>query len=176
MNRVNDNPGSETRKRVHDFIVENPGTHLREIGRRLGMSMGHLRHHLDFLERSGLIVSKKERYYRRYFAIEFKANGHELLSAVRQRNPRRIVLHLLNNPGATHKEMMAELGFLPSTLSLYLNDLVRKGVVERVKRGKQNEYRVKEEAKVLKAILIYRESFIDRLVNRALEIYRESHK
>jgi len=166
----------ETRQRVYSFIESTPGAHLREIGRRLDMSLGHLRYHLRILEKRDLIISIRNGFYRRYFVKkDFDIGLAGIFFALRQRNTRRIVLHLLNNPGSTHKDLMRVFDFPSSTLSLYLDNLVRKGVIQRVRDGRQNRYYVVDEQNVIKVLKTYKESFIDRLVDRALEIYQESH-
>lgn len=167
---------TEARQRVYNFIEGTPGAHLREIGRRLGMSLGHLRYHLNILEKKGLVISMRNGFYRRYFAkkdFDFGLAG--VFFALRQKKTRRIVLHLLNNPNAAHKDLMRIFDFPSSTLSLYLDNLVKKGVLQRVRDGRQNRYSVVDEQKVVKVLKTYKESFIDRLVDRALEMYQESH-
>jgi len=92
-----------TRKMIYDFIVDSPGPHLREIGRHLNITPGRLRYHLDRLERSGLIVSRRDGYYRRYFITRsLDAASEGTLCALRKRATRRILLYILNNPDATN--------------------------------------------------------------------------
>jgi predicted transcriptional regulator len=167
---------TEARQKVYNFIESTPGAHLREIGRRLGMSLGHLRYHLNILEKKDLVISIRNGFYRRYFVkkdFDFGLTG--IFFALRQKNTRRIVLHLLNNPNVTHKDLMRMFDFPSSTLSLYLDNLVKKGVVQRLRNGRQNRYSVVDEQNVIRVLKTYKESFIDKLVDRALEIYQESH-
>jgi predicted transcriptional regulator len=167
---------TETRQRVYNFIEKTPGAHLREIGRRLGMSLGHLRYHLRILEKKNLIISIRNGFYRRYFVKkDFDVGLAGIFFALQQKNTRKIVLHLLNNPGSTHKDLLHVFDFPSSTLSLYLDNLVKKGVLQRVRNGRQNRYHVVDELNVVKVLKTYKESFIDKLIDRALEIYQESH-
>ena len=45
-----------------------PGVHLREVPRRLGMSLRAARYHLDALEGEGAVVAKRAGRFVRYFA------------------------------------------------------------------------------------------------------------
>lgn len=167
---------TEARGKIYGFIRGSPGSHLREIGRRLGMSLGHLRYHLNILEKKNLVFSVKNGHYRRYFVRkDFDAGLVGLFFVLRQKNPRRIVLHLLTHRGVTRKELLRTFGFPSSTLSLYLNNLVKRGVVERVKNGRTHVYRIINEENVIELLRTYKESFLDRLVDGALEVYEETH-
>lgn len=61
---------NETRKRAYECIARHPGTHLRQIQRELNISLGTLRHHLESLEDDGLLDSRKECYFRWFFASQ----------------------------------------------------------------------------------------------------------
>ena len=92
----------ETRRRIYDFIEKNPGLHLREISRKIDISFGGLRHHLDFLEKQGLIITKSNRRYIRYFAAkQVGEKDKEILNLLRQETPLRIIMLLLI-PGPSH--------------------------------------------------------------------------
>ena len=96
-----------------------------------------------------------------------------ILSALRQSNPRRIILVLMDRGRVSHKELMEGTGFKPSTLSFYLKDLLEKGVVVREKRGRVNWYSVEEKELVVRVLRSYRPSFLDALVDRFLETWFE---
>ena len=60
----------ENRRRIYDYVRNNPGTHLRKLSRDLGIDLGALRHNLDYLERMGVLVSRREQNLRTYFTTE----------------------------------------------------------------------------------------------------------
>jgi len=161
---------------VFNYVQSMPGSHLREISRRLGFKLGHLRYHLNVLEKKGLIISVRNGYYKRYFTKKQMDVGLiGIFFALRQKNTRRIVLHLLNHPDATHKDLLKVFDFPSSTLSLYLNNLIKKKVVERIQHGRENRYKIINEEKVIDVLKTYKGTFVDKFVDRALEIYEESH-
>lgn len=169
-----DRPELETRKRVYDLVVQNPGVHLREIERLTNLPLGVVRYHLDRLQREGLIEPQADRYFKRFFPKNRIPNvPTETFSVLRQDSLRRIVLQLLNNPGSTHQALKNALGLPPSTLSTYLSILLGKNVVRRERKGKENLYFVVDEESVMKVLLVYRPSFLDTLVDHAISLYLE---
>ncbi len=167
----------ETRKSVYDCISRFPGIHLRELQRRLEMPIGLLNFHIEYLLRNELIVEKTERYYKRYYiAGKFGSEDKRVLSALRQQNPRRIVLYLLLHPGSTHKRILGEFDLNPSTLSFYLKDLIDKGIIKRKKSGRESIYKVQTEEVIVRVLIAYKPSFLDKLVDRFLEIWFEEHQ
>ncbi len=84
-------------KEIFLFIERNPGTHLRELQRRLDLtSMGNLEYHVQMLEKLKLIVEKHEGGYKRYYPLHGAVKNKELLAFLRQKMPRRIVLLILS--------------------------------------------------------------------------------
>ncbi len=162
----------ENRRVLIDAVRAHPGVHMRELQRRTGMPTGLLRFHLEVLERNGELSSQKDRYYRRYYPGKtLTGDERRILSALRQSNPRRIILVLMDRGRVSHKELMVGTGFKPSTLSFYLKDLLAKGVVVREKRGRVNWYSVEEKELVVQVLRSYRPSFLDTLVDRFLETW-----
>ncbi len=51
---------STSRRAIVEYLRANPGAHLRQIARDLGMSLGTLRWHLGVLERRGLVRERRK--------------------------------------------------------------------------------------------------------------------
>jgi len=167
-------PELETRKAVYDVVVRKPGIHLREIERETNLSLGVVRYHLERLQSEGLISAEEDRYFKRFFPKNRVPNVPTGTFAVlRQQSLRRVMLHLLNNPGSTHAQLMEALRLPASTLSTYLSILLDKGVISRERRGKENLYSVMDEESVIKVLLVYRPGFLDKLVDNAISMYLE---
>ncbi len=163
----------EARRRVFAFVRENPGSHVREIQRGLGMPTGQLEYHLRYLEERELLTARKDRYYRRYYAAGMAAADKDLLAGLRQEMPRRIVVHLLLHPDTVHKELMAALELGGSTLTFYLKDLEGKGIIERRKEGRLSLFRVRDPDGTVRALITYRRSFLDEVVDHFLAVWFE---
>ncbi|HEX9909220.1 MAG TPA: BlaI/MecI/CopY family transcriptional regulator [Thermoplasmata archaeon] len=169
-----DRPELETRKRVYDLVVQNPGVHLREIERLSSLPLGVVRYHLERLQREELIFAKEDRYFKRFFPKgKIPSVSTETFSVLRQERLRTIVLHLLNQPGETHSGLMSSMAVPASTLSTYLSILLKKGVIRRERKGRESLYFVADEESVMKVLIVYRPSFLDTLVDHAISLYLE---
>ena len=169
---MKERPELETRKTVYDTVVSHPGVHLREIERLTNLPLGVVRYHLDRLQREGLIFPEEDRYFKRFFPKGRIPNvPTETFAALRQETLRRIVLYLLTNPNSAHSSMMSAMDMPASTLSTYLSILLEKNVVKRERRGKENLYSVVDEEGVVKVLMVYRPSFLDKLVDSAISLY-----
>jgi predicted transcriptional regulator len=162
----------DTRRNVYEFIKANPGTHMREIQRRLDMPIGLLKFHIHYLIKHEIITEKVDRYYKRYYLTGTVGSvGREVLSVLRQQYPRWIILHLLENPKAKHKELIKKFDLKPSTLSFYLKNLIDKNIVNRKRTGRESSYTLSDPEKIVQILITYRPSFIDKLVDRFLETW-----
>ncbi len=91
-------PGPGRQQEVYQFIKLNPGTHLREIQRRLSVSsMGNLEYHITMLKKLKLVVENTEEGYKRYYPTHGAVQNKKVLALLRQKNPRRIALLILEN-------------------------------------------------------------------------------
>lgn len=171
---MSERPELETRKKVYELISESPGVHLREIERKTGLPLGVVRYHVERLQREELIFAEQDRYFKRFFPRNRIPNVSTATMAVlRQESLRRIVLHLMEHPGSSHMELKNALDLPASTLSTYLSILLDKGTLRRERRGKENLYHVTDEEEVIKVLLVYRPSFLDKLVDHAISLYLE---
>lgn len=92
----------KTRQEIYNFILKYPGLHLREISRRMNISLGGLRHHLNYLKKHGLIVTKTHGRYTRFYVIQkVDEKEKEIINLLRQEVPRKIIL-LLSCKGPAH--------------------------------------------------------------------------
>ena len=100
----------ETRRKIYNIILENPGLHLREILRRTDLSYGVLSYHLKYLKKQDLIVIKVNRRYKRYYVTQKVANkDKEILNILREETPCRIILLLLfAGPGHIYQSRETE--------------------------------------------------------------------
>lgn len=166
---------NENRRRVYVLVRANPGLHVGELERRLAMQSSTLAYHLRYLEDLGLVEAREEEYYKRYYAKgEVGRVDRDLLRLLRQRIPRRLLAHLLLEDLA-HGDLAPRFGLAPSTLSYHLGKLARAGVVARDGEGKGARYRVVDKQGVAHALVAYRGSWLDDVVDRIVATWLELH-
>ncbi len=166
-----------TRKRIYEEIVLNPGLHFRELQRRLEMQVGMLEYHLSVLQREGLVVTKQDGKYVRYFAnTVMTQQERNIIGNLRNEIMRRIVIFVLERGRVKHREIVENLNVSSSTLSYHLNKLVKNGILERESVGRENYYTVKNPKLVANTIIKYKKSFLDSLVDNFVKLWVEKNK
>lgn len=108
---------NENRRKIYEFIEDSPGIHLRELQRVLNMPLTTLEYHLSYMARKNIIHSETGPHYKRYYAKTLNAEDKKMLSALRQKRMREIVLLILSNGKAKYQFMADYLKIPHSTLS-----------------------------------------------------------
>ncbi|SFM68984.1 winged helix-turn-helix transcriptional regulator [Methanolobus profundi] len=163
----------EGRKRIFETIQSSPGIHLRELERVLGMAVGNLQYHLHYMEKKNLIYSIKDEQFIRYFVRdkELSADERMILSFLRKKACRHILIILMEAPGANNKAISSSVGLSPSTVSWHLNKMVASGVVSRVVHGRESNFNVPDPETAAGLMIRYKGSFFDRLLDNFIEMW-----
>lgn len=164
----------ENRRQIFNYILDNPGAHLRKISRDLDIHLSTLRYHLDYLEKKGLIVCQKENNLKLYFASgKLNSTEKNLTSLLQQKRFRDTIIILIESPGLISSQIADELSMNYSTTSKYVNILEERGILFHEKVGREKRYYIRDEQKVIKLLLTYKKSLWDSFVDNVLEIYFE---
>jgi predicted transcriptional regulator len=166
---------NENRRKIYLLIEANPGIHFRELQRNLNIPLTTLDYHLNYMVRKKIVFGEKEAQFRRYYTKPLDREDKKVLSALRQKKLREIVLVVTANQKAKYQFLSEYLKLPYSTLSFYLKYLVEKGILEREKIGNETFYTVKDEDRVTKILIAYRTSFLDKLIDKALSTWLESY-
>ena len=165
----------ENRRRIFQFVSGFQGAHLREVQRAVGLEIGVLDYHLDYLVKNGLLTSRKEMGRKRYFTKALSPGDKALLAVLRQGVLRRLLMHILLNPGCTFRELHALSGTSKSTLSFHLKRLRGTGLVVRIDEGgrKGERYSAVKGEDIAKLLITYKSTFLDDAVDRFVEVWQQ---
>lgn len=143
----------DRRQSLYEIIQAEPGVtflqlHQRlheEFGRSGGFGFGALTYHLSQLERFGLVTSKREGRFRRYFENGGKFGRDTDRIAILQSPPMPSVVEiLLAEPGASqtriHKHVQRSFPVTRQTIAYHLKRLKGKELLEVRRAGKANAY------------------------------------
>ena len=166
---------NENRRKIYEAIETSPGIHLRELQRVLNVPLTTLEYHLSYLTRKNIIYAESDAHYKRYYAKPLDDIDKKLLSALRQKRLREIVLIVLSNGKAKYQFMATYLKIPHSTLSFYLKYLVENGILVKEKVGYETIYIVKDEDRVTKVLVAYKAGFLDKLIDRTLAMWLEAY-
>lgn len=166
---------NEYRRRIYQYINANPGFHLRELQRRLDIPLSTLDYHIGYMVRKNIIEGKSDGYYTRYYVKPLEIVDRKLLSILRQKRLREIILIMIHEEGAKYQTLVERLNIPMSTLSYYLNQLMKSNVVIRHHVGREHIYTVKNEDAVMQLLITYKTSFIDKLIDNVTSTWMEMH-
>ncbi len=160
------------RRTIFEHISRFPGTYLREMERTLTLSVGDLQYHLHRLEKANLISAHEEGRRKRYFVNdEVRYIDREILSQVRMKTPRRIIIFLLLNPDSCFKDILAEFNFTKGALSFHLKRLLKAGLLVKGKRERETIYKVADEERIGQLLISYRSSMMDDTLDGFIDLW-----
>ncbi len=157
----------EKRRTIYQYVKEHPGVYMREIQKELSMATGVLEYHLDYLVKEGLLTTHMDGRKKRFYSSEVSAPHKELLSFLRQRQSRRILVTALKPKGASLDELKEGCSCSRGTLLVYISRLLKTGYLE--KRGER--YFAVNPDELTKMLISYRESYLDDVVDRFLDSF-----
>ena len=168
----------ESRKKIYEIIRHNPGLHYRELERKSGFMSGTIEYHLNYLENEDLIIGISESGYTRYFIKDARLTSHEkrIISFLRQELPRGIILYLIQHDEVHQGEIAKHFSVTPVSISYHLKRLEKNEIVTGKKIGRKKFYSVIEPDKVVVLLIIFRQSFVDVLVDSFLQFWHSNNK
>ena len=160
------------RKMIFQQISKYPGTYLREMEKTLSLSLGDLQYHLQQLEKANLISSHDDGRRKRYF-IKAEVNyfDREIISFVKIRTSRNIIIFLLLHPDSSFKEVLAQFHFTKGALSFHLKKMLHADIITKSKREKETIYRIKDENAISHVLITYQSGIIDETVSGFIDIW-----
>ncbi len=161
----------KSRRTIFGHISSNPGTYLREMETALGLSVGDLQYHLGQLEKAKLVTTHDDGKRKGYFvASEVQYFDRKLISTIRLRTPRRILIFLLTHPDSSFTEILANFTFTKGALSFHMKRLVGSGMVMKNRREAESIYRVAEPERVGGMLVAYRASIADDVLDGVVDV------
>jgi predicted transcriptional regulator len=166
-----DENDSENRTRVYNYIKKNPGAHLRMITRELDIGMGATQHHLDILEKSGKVKSRRINIYRHYYAVEVLDAEHNILAFLRQETAMDILTYLMEHPRSTQSDIINFKGFSAPTISWHMARLEQAGLVSSIKDGRTIRYTITDMQSISMALKTYHPNVWDKMLSRFADLF-----
>ena len=125
------------RTELTELIEKNPGIQFRDIMRQTKLKNGVLSHHLRILEKTESILVERVPRQTRFYPRNFSEEESKVAKALRRKTPRDIIYTLMLNDVEDHYKKGLEFSQIvdnvsksPSTVSLYLSQLLRDRIVK----------------------------------------------
>lgn len=123
----------EIRRTIYSYLDEYPGSHLREIARDLDLKPSNVEWHLRKLEQCNLVRSRKIGGKKVYYIVEGGIQSRKraiAASILRNKNARKIMEYLSNNPGKHLLEIAKALNLNHHTVRWHLQKMIMAEMVE----------------------------------------------
>jgi predicted transcriptional regulator len=141
--------GNRNREKIYGYIQTHPGTTTRDISRKEGMNLGTVKYHINMLTAANKITTKRIKKFVRIFQNSSTYDEREktIISALAVPACKSIIFYLLDNPGATNRQISKILGISDSGSYQHVKRLVNDRIIWFEKDGGQKKYYVNDEAK-----------------------------
>ena len=147
---------------IQQIIEQNPGIQFREIMRSSGLKNGVLSHYLGKLEKNGIIKVTRGPRQTRFFPPKITEDESIVINALRKQTPRDLLLALIKEDGLEFSQLVKEVKKSPSTVSLYLSQIVEDGLVEIKFVELKKRYHIKARDLIDKLIEDYRPGLLEK--------------
>jgi len=147
---------------LQQIIEENPGIQFREIMRSSGLKNGVLSHYLGKLEKSGIVKVIRGPRQARFYPPKITEDESIVIKALRKQTPRDLLLALIENDGLEFSQLVRAVKKSPSTVSLYLSQIVEDELVEIKIVELKKRYHIKARDLIDKLIEDYRPSLLEK--------------
>mgnify|MGYP001213604179 FL=1 len=117
-------------QKLQELIDDNPGIQFREIMRSSGLKNGVLSHYLKKLEDHGVVKVVRGPRQVRFYSPNITEEESIVIKALRKQTPRDLLLALIKENGLEFSQLVKEVKKSPSTVSLYLSQLVNDELIE----------------------------------------------
>jgi predicted transcriptional regulator len=147
---------------IQQIIEDNPGIQFREIMRSSGLKNGVLSHYLGKLEKSGIVKVIRGPRQVRFYPPKITEDESIVIKALRKQTPRDLLLALIENDGLEFSQLVKAVKKSPSTVSLYLSQIVEDELVEIKIVELKKRYHIKARDLIDKLIEDYRPSLLEK--------------
>ena len=163
----------ETRRAIYNLVLSQPGLHLREIQRQLGMHVNLVEYHIHQLIASELVMSVQQGGYNRFFPAQaagadrqvdrLTSQEKRVLGLMRQPMPLRIMVYLLATGNSQHRDICDHLGCAPSTLTYHMKKMVKVQVIVQTTAGEGKGYHLTDRRSVARLLMLYKPAPFDQV-------------
>ena len=156
---------------IQQIIEQSPGIQFREIMRSSGLKNGVVSHYLRQLEKSGVINVYRGPRQSRFYPLPITEEEAIVIKALRKQTPRDLLLALIMQDGLEFSQLVSEVKKSPSTVSLYLSQLVKDGLIITKGISLKKKYHIKATEIVDKFIEDYRPTAVEKATSGYEDIF-----
>jgi predicted transcriptional regulator len=122
------------RRRIFEYIIENPGMHYRGILNELDLPMGVLSYHLNRLEKAQYIRSRQDGMYRRFYTKGPRTEMRFFLSDIQE----SILNVIKENQGISQSKIAEKIHVSRKVVNYHVNILDQAGLIFVESHGRES--------------------------------------
>ncbi|MFW3145853.1 MAG: winged helix-turn-helix transcriptional regulator [Thermoplasmatota archaeon] len=120
-----------TRNQLVNYLKKHPGAHFKAIARDTATPPGTLRHHLSSLQREGIVVSRSEGIFRRFYPAAGRIDPED-----EEKGNRSSIMEVVEKyPGISQTDLRSILDLPKQTLSYHVLLLEEEGFLKSERKG-----------------------------------------
>ncbi len=130
------------KKRIINYVLNEPGCTPSEISRNLKISLGSIRYQIKTLKAEDKLILTREGKLIRVFQNSnvFTSNDKTIISHLKGSTRKQILLNILENPEITNQEISEKLNLDKSTTHWHIKKLREDGIISSEVEGKFTKY------------------------------------
>lgn len=156
---------------IIQVVEKNPGIKFREIMRETGMKNGVLGYYVTKLEENGSVKIERSPGQTRFYPPGVPDDDMLLIKNLRQETPKQILAALLQYEALAFNELVEKTSKSPATVSLYLSQVTRDGLVQSRLVDLKKKYILADPEKIQKMIGKYHPSLIESSADRLADTF-----
>ena len=156
---------SERKLHLTRLIQKNPGLNFRDLMRSTGMKNGVLGHHLNGLEKAGIISVIRGPRQSRFYPPSFSEQESKIIKALRRTTPKMIIQCIILEGPSEFKDIVSFTNKSPSTVSLYLSQLTHDRIISTKLSEKIKVYNLNDRSIIEKLVDDYQPCTLDKPVS-----------
>ena len=125
---------NKNRKKIYDYILNNPGTYFYEIVKKTKLNIPVVEWHINILLNFNFIIKRKIGNQEVYFEIKYNQELDETVHFIRKDKSKKIIkFFLYDNDGITKTRISKELKMHYNTINKYFEKLERMRILNKKK-------------------------------------------
>lgn len=128
------------RRSLFERVVAHPGASLADLRKLVDGSRGSLRHHLDILERIGVVRACRSPRSSRFFPADIPIDEDQAVALLRRGRVLEVALAIRAHPTLAQHQITKGLPMTRDVFRAYANLMITHGLIEEIREGRTLRY------------------------------------
>jgi predicted transcriptional regulator len=148
LGKLKDLQDNKNRNGIQLYILNNPGTTIRETSRHEKLNFIIARHHINKLENAGMVITKRIGKFIRIFPMTgYSDRDMLIIPYLKNETSRSLIMSINDKPGITNHELAEQYELKRSSINWHTDRFLKDGIIIAERSGKQIKYYIKEDMK-----------------------------